>query len=59
MSNCLSTSYLGGARDDIEELSRRTGRYWLPFVYEVLIAMFLLTEPPAQEDVRDDLYVMF
>lgn len=52
-------SPLASATGDVAELSRQTGKRWLFFLYRFLLRLFPLAEPPREEDLRADLYVMF
>ena len=47
------------ARDDLVALTRDKGNGWIVVLYDLLMKLSFLAEPPKERELRHDLYVMF
>jgi hypothetical protein len=58
MSQSLTTG-TDSARGDLAALARRKNDGWMLFLFELLVILRCLADPPKEKELRADLYVMF
>jgi hypothetical protein len=52
-------SQFDSVNSSVVELARRKGNGWMRLIYRLFLHLIPLAEPPKEEELRADLYVMF